>query len=191
MVKHGDFKRCEQSGFCKRNRDLADAMYSKGSPASSPYRLDPKSMKLRNGQLEAMVLKSVSEKEIVRLPLTISFLESGVARVILDEEKRQKGQIELRHDSKARKERYNEAAAWALTGAGLQLNRGANLVQEESGYTKILYGPENKYEAVIRHTPFGVEFRKDGEKHIGLNGLGFMNFEHWRPKVEKPRKGRQ
>ena len=188
MVKHGDFKRCEQSGFCKRNRALADSMHAKGGPESSPYRLDPKSMRLKNGQLEALVLKTVSEKESVKLPLTISFLDSGVARVTLDEEKRQKGQIELRHGSKARKERYNEAAAWALTGAGLQLNKGANLVQEQNGYSKILYGPDNQYEAILRHSPFGFEFRKDGQKHIGLNDLGFMNMEHWRPKVEKPDK---
>ena len=142
-------------------------MHSKGSPESSPYQLDAKSMRFKNGQLEAMVLKTVSEKEHVKLPLTISLLDSGVARVTLDEEKRQKGQIELRHDSKARKERYNEAAAWALTGAGLHLDKSANLVQEENGYSKIFYGPGNKYEAIIRHGPFGVEFRKDGEKHIG------------------------
>src|SRR2546423_9821143 len=188
MVKHGDFKRCEQSGFCKRNRELADLMHSKGSSESSPYQLDPNSLRFNNGLLEAMVLKTVSEKERVKLPLTVSFLQSGVARVTLDEEKRQKGQIELRHNSKARKERYNEAGAWALTGDGLQLNKGANLVQEESGYSKIFYGPDNKYVAVIRHSPFGVEFRRDGQKHIGLNDLGFMNMEHWRPKVDKPRK---
>ena len=137
--------------------------------------------------MEASVLKTVLGTEEVKLPLTVSFLETGVARVILDEEKRQKGQIELRHDSKARKERYNEAAAWALTGAGLQLNKGAKLEQLE-GYSKVTYGPDKHYAAVIRHSPFGIHFLKDGEKHVALNDLGFMNLEHWRPKIEKPQK---
>lgn len=163
-------------------------MASKGKPDTSPYQIEPKSINMKNGLLQASVIKTVSEGQNVKLPLTISFLDSGVARVTMDEEKRQKGQIELRHDSKARKERYNEAAAWALTGAGLQLNRGSQLIQGEKGYTKILYGPDNKYEAIIRHAPFGIEFRKDGHKHIGFNDLGFMNMEHWRAKVEKPKK---
>ncbi len=163
-------------------------MASRGSPDTSPYQIEPKSIKLKNGQLEASVIKTVSEQEKVKLPLTISFLDSGVARVTLDEEKRQKGQIELRHGSQARKERYTEAAAWALTGAGLRFNKGAQLAQGGAGHTKVLYGPENKYEAIIRHMPFGVEFRKDGQKHVGFNDLGFMNMEHWRAKIDKPPK---
>lgn len=133
------------------------------------------------------VLKSLgSSGQTVRLPLTISFLESGTARITLDEEKRQKGDIELRHGSKARKERYNEAEKWAIVG-GTQLSTGAALNKDsEAGTTKVVYGPTSKFEAIIKHSPLGLEFRRDGVPHVTLNERGLLNMEHWRPKIDKP-----
>lgn len=133
------------------------------------------------------MLKTVSGgQEKARLPLTVTFLDSGVARVTLDEEKRAKGDIELRHDSKARKERYNEAGKWALVG-GLKPAQGAALNPEaEQGYTKVVYGKGGKHQAVIRHEPFGIEFQRDGETQVKFNERGFLNLEHWRAKVDKP-----
>lgn len=119
----------------------------------------------------------------VRLPLTISFLKSGVARLELDEEKRQKGEIELRHGSKIRKERYNEAADWAIVG-GLDLDSVEVSLSDETR-TVVKYGPAQSYEALIYHQPFRIEFLMDGKVHVQLNGKGYMNVEHWRPKVEK------
>lgn len=184
MVKHENFKTCGQSGFCKRNRALADTVTSKGASWTSPYQLDPNSVSLRNGQLKGVISKTLEgEGEAVRLPLVITFLESGAVRVTVDEEKRQNGDIKLRHGSPARKERYNEVAQWVLVG-GLNTNKAttANIEQEATG---ILFGPDNKYEAIIKHSPFGIEFMKDDQVHIKFNERGFMNMEHWRPKVEK------
>ena len=184
MVKHENFKTCGQSGFCKRNRALADTVTSKGASWTSPYQLDPNSVSLRNGQLKGVISKTLEgEGEAVRLPLVITFLESGAVRVTVDEEKRQNGDIKLRHGSPARKERYNEVAQWVLVG-GLNTNKAttANIEQEATG---ILFGPDNKYEAIIKHSPFEIEFMKDDQVHIKFNERGFMNMEHWRPKVEK------
>jgi alpha 1,3-glucosidase len=137
--------------------------------------------------LEATVLKTVQEGgETVQLPLTITFLESGVARVTLDEEKRAKGQVELRHDSQARKERYNEAGQWALVG-GLNPATGAALSETaDAGYTKVVYGKGGNHQAIIRHSPFSIDFQRDGKTQVKFNERGFMNMEHWRAKVEKP-----
>jgi alpha 1,3-glucosidase len=185
-VKHDNFKTCDQSGFCKRNRQFADDV-SASSSWTSPYVLDPATVTFKNGQLDAIVLKTLKGGEDkVRLPLTVTFLESGVARVTLDEEKRAKGDIDLRHDSKARKERYNEAGQWALVG-GLKPSSGAAFSPEaENGYTKVVYGKGSKHTAVIRHAPFGIEFQRDGETQVKFNERGFMNVEHWRAKVETP-----
>lgn len=149
--------------------------------------LDPASITFNNGQLDAVVLKTVKEgEEKVRLPLTVTFLETGVARVTLDEEKRAKGNIELRHNSKARKERYNEASKWALVG-GLTPSTGAAFSPDaEQGYTKVVYGKGGRHQAVIRHAPFGIEFQREGETQVKFNERGYMNVEHWRPKIEKP-----
>lgn len=183
-MKQHDFKTCTQSGFCKRNRAFADDVSAKGSSWSSPYELDPSSIHFKDGQLDGIIYKTISSNEKVRLPLTVSFLESGVARVVVDEEKRLKGDIELRHDSQARKERYNEAEKWVIVG-GLELSKSASLNPESgAGVTKVLYGPDSKFQAVIHHAPFDVEFQRDGETHVQFNNKGYMNMEHWRPKVD-------
>jgi alpha 1,3-glucosidase len=121
--------------------------------------------------------------EKVRLPLTISFLESGVARVVVDEETRQKGDIQLRHDSKARKERYNEAESWSIVG-GLALSKTATEARDDKKIT-VTYGPEGKFEAVITFAPFGIDFKRDSATEVKFNDRGLFNVDHWRQKVEK------
>ena len=187
MVKHENFKTCDQSGFCKRNRAYADSVTSRGNSWTSPYDLERASLQVKNGELSGIILKKLEDDgQTVRLPLFISFLQSGSVRVTVDEEKRQKGNIELRHGSQARKERYNEAAKWALIG-GLSTDTSV-AVSTESGTTIVKYGPNQKYQALIRHSPFSVDFVRDEHVHVKLNGQGFMNMEHWRPKLEKETK---
>ncbi|EKD19461.1 uncharacterized protein L3040_002663 [Drepanopeziza brunnea f. sp. 'multigermtubi'] len=184
-VKHENFKTCDQSGFCKRNRQYADKASSLGKQWEAPYRITPESLSWKEGQLKGTILKTIDANgETVRLPLTISFLESGSARVEIDEEKRQKGDIQLRHDSKARKERYNEAESWAIVG-GLDLSK---TVAEDRGAerTIVKYGPEGKFEAVITFAPFGIDFKRDDETQIKFNDRGLLNVDHWRPKIDKP-----
>ncbi|KAI9864687.1 MAG: hypothetical protein M1824_004594 [Vezdaea acicularis] len=184
MVKHDNFKTCNQSGFCKRNRDYADKVHNYGPSWNSPYKVEQ--FRLERGQLGGTILKTTGKGgETVRLPLTITFLKSGVARVTIDEEKRQKGEIELRHGSQARKERYSEAQDWVIAGK-IDLSEDVTFSKDnEPGYTKILYGPNHKFEAKIRHEPFSIEFKRDGETQIKFNDRGLMNVEHWRPKIEK------
>ncbi|KAG8628165.1 hypothetical protein KVT40_004038 [Elsinoe batatas] len=184
-VKKDNFKTCDQSGFCKRNRAYADTALGSSS-WSAPYALDSGSLKFNTGKLTGTILKTLKNSEKVKLPITITFLESGTARVTVDEEKRQKGDITLRHDSKARKERYNEAASWALIGDP-QVSKGAAVNKESpSGETRVVYGPGSKFEAIITHSPFAMEFKRDGATQIKFNDRGFLNYEHWRPKVDKP-----
>lgn len=184
-VKHENFKICAQSGFCTRNRAYADQAVHTGASWSAPYSILPDSVNFKDGQIQAIILKKISdESETVRLPLTISFLESGTARVTVDEEKRQKGEIELRHNSVARKERYNEAQSWAIVG-GLGLSKDAKLVSKDADSTTVSYGPGHKYQAYIRYAPFGIDFKRDDITQIKFNDRGLLNVEHWRPKIEK------
>jgi len=184
-VKHENFRTCTQVGFCKRNRDYADNAESTTTWVS-PYRIDTSTIEFRDGKLEAIVLKTISsDGTTVRLPYQISFLQSGSARVSIDEEKRQKGDITLRHDSRARKERYNEAEKWAITGS-LELSKSARVKKEtpSDGTTTVTYGENDQFEAVIYHHPFSIDFRRDGETHVRFNNRGFLNIEHWRPQSE-------
>lgn len=184
MVKEHDFKKCHQSGFCNRNRAYADNV-AEASSWESPYKILPDSTSFKDGQLQAVILKIINEKgETVRLPITVSFLQSGTARVTVDEEKRQKGEIELRHDSPVRKERYNEAEKWVIVG-GTALDKEAKVVFEDKSQTTVQYGPESKFEAVIKYAPFSMDFRRDGQSQIKFNDRGLLNVEHWRPKIDK------
>ena len=186
MVKHGNFKTCDQSGFCRRNRAYADDAVSQGSSWASPYKLDPQTVEVKDGFLTATILKLVNDQYLVKLPLTITFLKSGSVRITIDESKRQTGDIELRHGSQARKERYNEASKWALVG---DLASGdLEVTSRDSEGATIRYGPKMKYEAVIRNSPFTVDFIRDQQTHVKLNAHGLLNLEHWRPKVEKETK---
>lgn len=185
-VKYENFKTCAQSGFCKRNRAYADQVGSKSGPVPS-YELDPASIKFKSGILTGTVHKQlIGTSQKIALPLVITFLESGSARVTLDEERRQRKDIVLRHDSKARKERYNEAEKWAIVG-DLQISKAAATdANTEQGTTRIVYGKDAKLDAIIKHAPFSIDFRRDGEVHVQLNDRGLLNYEHWRPKIDKP-----
>ena len=103
----------------------------------------------------------------------------------LDEERRRTGDIELRHGSEARKERYNESPAWALVG-GLDVDMSAKLSEKgEKGVTTIQFGENQRITAIIRHAPFSIDFQRDGDTQVMFNHRGFLNIEHWRQKVEK------
>lgn len=183
-VKEHDFKKCDQSGFCKRNRAFADNAAAHTSAWSSPYHIIPESANFKNGQWQAIITKTIDNGERARFPVTISLLKSGVARVSIDEEKRQRKEIDLRHGSKARKERYNEAENWVIVG-GMELDIKAQVVFQDKSKANIKYGGDEKLEAVIRFSPFEIEFKRDGESHITFNDRGLFNMEHWRSKVEK------
>ncbi|TVY50550.1 Glucosidase 2 subunit alpha [Lachnellula cervina] len=183
-VKYENFKTCDQAGFCKRNRAYADTAAATSS-WKAPYALTSDSLSWKNGQLKGTILKTINTNgETVRLPITISFLESGSARVTIDEEKRQKGDIELRHNSIARKERYNEVEDWTIVG-GLGLSKNA-AESREAEKTTVTYGPQGKFEAVITFAPFSIDFKRDHVTQIKFNDRGLLNMEHWRPKIEKP-----
>lgn len=106
--------------------------------------------------------------------------------MVIDEEKRQKGNIELRHGSQARKERYSEVSDWAIVG-GLDPDKNIE-AQFGAVSTFVLYGPRKQYTAFIRHSPFSIDFSRGDRTHVRFNGNGLMNIEHWRPKVEKETK---
>ena len=183
-VKHENFKTCDQSGFCKRNRAYADNAAAQGNSWKAPYTLSASTVKIQRGLVTGTLLKTLAEGERpIQFDLTINFQEKGVARITIDEVKRKKGDIELRHGSQARKERYNEVSDWALVQTPkLDASIEASSSADE---TFVKYGPNNTYSAVIQHKPFGINFIRDKEVHVKLNAQGLLNLEHWRPKIEK------
>ncbi|KAG8422844.1 glucosidase II [Metarhizium acridum] len=161
-VKEHDFKKCDQSGFANAIVPTPTTSTLTAQPGALPTKSYPNlpSLKMANGK------------------------PAVVARISIDEEKRQKKEIELRHNSKARKERYNEAEDWVIVG-GLELDKQAQVAFQDKSQVKIKYGGDGKLEVVIKFSPFEVDFRRDDESHIKFNDRGLFNMEHWRPKIEK------
>ena len=187
-VKHESFKTCDQSGFCKRNRAFADNAATLGNVWTSPYGIISGSVQIGKGQVTGTIVKKAGEGlDSTRLfPIKVTLLQSGAARVTVDEQKRQQKDIELRHGSQARKERYNEASSWALVAEDKpDITAKVEKNEEE---TIIRYGPDNRYRAVVKHVPFSIDFFRDDEMQIRFNGRGLLNIEHWRPKIEKENK---
>lgn len=187
-MKHENFKTCDQSGFCRRNRAYADQAATLGNSWTSPYSIISDSVRIDNGQVTGTIVKRLAEGlgSAPELPLKITFLQSGAARVTVDELKRQQKDIELRHGSQARKERYNEASSWALVAENTPDKTAKGEKSEEE--TVVRYGPNNRYKAIISHAPFSVDFFRDDEIQVNLNGKGLLNVEHWRPKIQKEEK---
>lgn len=184
-VKENDFKKCHQSGFCKRNRDYADSVSAAGPTWAAPYALHADTISFKDGQLQGTILKSLDDgAESVRLPLTVSFLASGAARVTVDEERRQKKDIVLRHEGNVRKERYNEVEKLAIVG-GTTLDKEAKVTSQDAHGLVVQYGA-TQYEAHVKFDPFSVDFKRDGVSQVKFNDKGWLNVEHWRAKVDKP-----
>src|SRR5579862_9792775 len=52
----------------------------------------------------------------------------------------------------------------------------------EEGFTKVVYGPKQYSQAIIRHAPFEFQFQRDRKTHIRFNSRGLLNMEHWTAK---------
>lgn len=183
-VQHEDFKTCKQSSFCRRNRAIAEKATTQGTRFVSPYALDPSTIKLEDGILTGIVLKSTQNHIAkVELPLQVTFLKSGVARVTLDEKRRRDLDIVLPEskESLINKARFNEAEKYTIVG-GLQVDSAVSAIETTNGASRIHYGPESTYEIHITHDPLKIVFIRGGEVEIILNDRGFMNLEHWRSK---------
>lgn len=182
-VKHGDFKTCAQSGFCSRNRAFAAQVDTAGSSFQSPYMLVGDG-EFADGVFRITVEKSIrGREERVRLPLTITFLESGTVRVQLDEEIRIADKIKLRHGSKANKRRYNQAGDWVLVG-GLDQDSSVQVKKTMNKIT-FIYGSASELECHVTKSPFGIEFKRLGAVEVVFNRRNFLNLEHWREQEAK------
>ncbi|KAG5438788.1 hypothetical protein PCANB_002508 [Pneumocystis canis] len=177
LVTKTAFKTCAQSSFCKRNRHLAE-----NESIRDKYILDYSHLSLNEGLLEAIVLKIPQyDSQIIYLPLSISFLKTGVVRVKIDELQRQRGNINLHNNDRVRKERYNETEKWVIV-SDLERDVTVQNYIVEQGVITVKYGQNNEFELRITHEPFKISFYKNGNMEILFNEHGYLNLEHWRPK---------
>jgi mannosyl-oligosaccharide alpha-1,3-glucosidase len=108
-----------------------------------------------------------------------------VARLTIDETRRQRGDIELPEDKNhVRKERYNLVANAVLVG-GKELDMAVNEFVTRDNSTRIRYGSRVDQEIIIHHYPFKIEFLREDKIEMIFNERNLLNVEHWRPKSMK------
>ncbi|ODQ65314.1 alpha glucosidase II, alpha subunit [Nadsonia fulvescens var. elongata DSM 6958] len=185
------FKSCAESSFCKRNRHYADAI-DRSQFWASPYEVQTSSLKydIWTGKLEGNLIKNLPNgvQEQIIFPFELSFLVSGNARLKIDEERRMKQNISIPGFGNLNKQRYNQAAEWALASGAAQ-SMGENVTVHglediQNGFAQtfeITYGPGGSKSVVMSMNPFKMDFRNQGESQVLLNSDGLINLEHWRP----------
>ncbi|XP_071832175.1 neutral alpha-glucosidase AB-like isoform X2 [Apostichopus japonicus] len=151
-VDKSNFKKCDQSGFCKRNRRI--------QPGSSPYAADLDSARLENGVLHLNVLNTQTG---ILLKLELYALQNQMVRMKINEVSPLKPRYEVPDVLVAEP----EVASW-------QLGEKSESVLEGS------HG--NAMSFVLTAQPFRLDILYDGQLVTRVNSRGLMNFEHLRTK---------
>jgi alpha 1,3-glucosidase len=166
-VKEHDFKKCQQSGFCKRGRALAERALAAGASWRSPYSIDSSSLTFSStGASFTAPVKSDLYPD-VKFELRVSILKNGVTRIQMDE-------------VDGLRKRYNEASSWSLV-SDPEL-KGASEVK----WTAIgSIGRRAMFDGVVLHvgfSPLHISLSRDGRQEVLLNSRGLLHMEHFRTK---------
>ncbi|GAA5803029.1 hypothetical protein HPULCUR_008504 [Helicostylum pulchrum] len=156
-MKFDDFKKCDQSGFCRRNRAYADTL------SVSPYLLLKDTISLSSSSVHADIKNTDTN---VLLTLDLQLLKDNTARIRINEKK----PIKLR---------YDEHAKFTLVGEPEQKDMLDSQISDNGLITLHI---DNTRKVVISAQPVRIEFLVNNESVITLNDRGFFNFEHLRTK---------
>ncbi|KAI0060605.1 alpha-glucosidase [Artomyces pyxidatus] len=166
-VKAGDFKTCQQSGFCRRGRALAARARESADTWRSPYSIDPSTLTLSPEQASFTAgVRSLLYPDI-KFGLDVRVHDDGVVRVRMDE-------------VDGLKKRYDEAARWALVSepsVSREIKWTIGKTDARAAYGKGI-------ELVVEFSPLRVVLRRNGKDQVVVNGRGLMHMEHFREKVE-------
>uniref|UniRef100_A0A8D3CT87 Glucosidase II alpha subunit b n=1 Tax=Scophthalmus maximus TaxID=52904 RepID=A0A8D3CT87_SCOMX len=156
-VDKGNFKTCDQSSFCKRQRAL--------KPGESPYRALLETMELTNTRL---TLQLINDNNKVHLLLELYRLQGNITRVKINE-------------LKPLKPRYEVPDVLIREPPTEPLSL---LSQDENGVVLSL-GVESQ-RVIISARPFRLDIVEGHEVLMSLNSRGLLAFEHLRmQKVEE------
>eukprot|EP00158_Paraphelidium_tribonemae_P008381 Partr_v1_DN28567_c0_g2_i1_m72816 putative Glucosidase, alpha len=171
-VKESDFKKCEQSGFCARNRAFADRSVETSRESTYSVLRDSLTWNVASGEVSGLVENS--EALGVRFDFTLIFYEAGIVRLRVDEV------------DKSIKRRYEVRDV--LIDDLKYLTRSSITYEQSSDGLSFVISFDNHYSAVFQLSPIAIDVSaKDGQVPlISLNRKGWFNFEHYRPAPPPP-----
>uniref|UniRef100_A0A7N6AEV6 Neutral alpha-glucosidase AB n=2 Tax=Anabas testudineus TaxID=64144 RepID=A0A7N6AEV6_ANATE len=150
-VDRGNFKTCDQSAFCKRQRAL--------KPGESPYRALLETLELTNTRL---TLQLINDNNKVRLLLELYRLQGNITRVKINE-------------LKPLKPRYEVPDVLIREPPTEPLSL---LSQDENGVVLSL-GAESQ-RVIVSARPFRLDIMEGSDVVMSLNSRGLLTFEHLR-----------
>lgn len=159
-VDQSKFKTCDQSGFCRRNRDL--------QAGQSKWEVDSSSVQaIDGGALVEAVLRNPDNEVLLKLRLSSLLDDGSILRM---------------HISELKSERQRYEALEALN-ENVPTNK-LELVEKNADSFKIKFGPnDHPHLAVITHKPFKIDvYGANGDLILVGNERGLFNFEHHRKK---------
>ena len=173
-VKEQDFKKCNESAFCRRGRALAGRAaenVKSGEKWKSPYSLDASTVVFEDGGSRFTGRVTSSLYPDIKFELDVRVHEDGVVRVRMDEKE-------------GLRKRYDEAASWALIKEPLLSSSSKwSLGKKE---VKVVYGEKkDQVEVAVEFEPLVVRMKRNGKDQVVLNGQGLLHMEHFRAKVEE------
>lgn len=155
-VDRGNFKTCEQSSFCKRNRALPGG--------ASPYRISASSVVVSGADVTARLQDPASA---VPLRLTLTALADSTVRLRVTEE----APLRPRYTPQYALEREPTADA-----------AGFSVVAQTEERLHLKFGEDSQL--VLSYQPFQLELAKGQKTLITVNTDGLFNFEHYRTKPQ-------
>ncbi|ORX81234.1 hypothetical protein BCR32DRAFT_220370 [Anaeromyces robustus] len=171
-VKSEEFKRCDQSGFCTRQRAYADLVEKTNTQNASPYKVIPNSIDFnkKEGLITAKVLKTANNTLDNATPLEVYFklqlilLKSGSVRMKFEEAE---DNIKTRFD----------VSTYALENNNPEPSKKIDTKNDQNSSTFTFNDENDKTTLILTYNPFKVEIVKDGQVVIGFNQNGYFNYE--------------
>ncbi|MBW0472288.1 hypothetical protein O181_012003 [Austropuccinia psidii MF-1] len=173
-VKRGDFKTCQQAGFCNRARSRSNRAASPeySSTWKSPYiiRQLPVWSETHNA-LQAILVNDLYPGIAFGLNVTFVAGSEGTLRIKLDE-------------INGLRQRYNEADRWTLVNQPRLLTSSQLEVKIGQEQAVVIWtgAQGHQYQFTLQYHPLLITLLKDSQPHILLNERGLFNMEHFRAK---------
>lgn len=172
------FKKCDQNGFCHRNRHYANQISSFEEKYEPRYSIDRSTLKIneKNGLFNGLLLKQLNDESYKDLTFDIAIVEDYNLRFRLNEIDRESL---ISDNIQVNKKRYTGASEWAFNG-DLKIRKFKYQILDDE--IVLNYGSNSEYKAIINIYPFKITVFYNGKEQIILNDRNFLNLEHYRTK---------
>lgn len=179
-VKDYLFKKCEQNGFCHRNRHYANKISTYEGDYEPRYSVDRSTIQIdeRKGTIKGSILKQLETGSFVDLDFKISIVEDFNLRFQMDEKDRTK---KIPKSIIPNPNRYNKTSDWAFKG---ELETKHFEYSTFDDRIQLKYGEKKEYQVTVQTYPFRVTLSYNNIKQIVLNDRDFLNVENYKTKEQ-------